>query len=858
MVSSVQSGGSSPQLARQVRQQFGRGVEAVIGKLVGAVNEQIDSALRGGPGRSMSDLSRAMDLAGAFNRCRIQWVDTLHQNWKKTLAETPQAAEDKPASLATTRLDQLGLVDDGEVEENILVARLAAAISEKAGSEWNDFRLRVRQLQDGQDLAKNDPLRPEAFAQCVIKAWIACDLQRDMWGMVQQGVQNTAAELFTQIYQQLNAQLEQRGISAQLQMRVSGAGQRHAAPAVPPGNDEPQTQSPAGSHTGPGQPEAHAQYPQTFAPTQYNPHFNPQNHGGVAVGGGAMRGGLGRHSGMGGATSSPRSWAGANRYASSAFEPSSPGVASPSGGLSTWWRGDVRPSDLVRAESETRMATGLSPMMRVRQRAQGVWGQLKRMLSDHELSHYDSELVPEPVSPQLARALAEPAFAETVLIDAAASPEQAEAQVQVVALQLRERATELKNQAERPSEKAIIEIVALMFQSILNEERIPTSIRVWFARLQLPVLRLALAEPDFFASMEHPARQLIDRMGACALGFDAAQISTERLEREVKRIVQVIEQYPETGRRVFELVFEEFKKFLGQSLTEGQPTQQAASLAQQVEQKEALTVQYTIELRRMLAHLPVSDEVREFLFRVWSEVLAVAAVRHGPHHNETLRFKQAAAELLWAVSAKPDRSARAQVLQQLPGLLQTLRDGMATLTLKPDQQDAFIKQINDAVMKAFVARDEGLTAQQMKEVTAFLTALENVVKDEPEGEMWLDQGMVEMMFGAESSTVSVVSEGGSQPAEAIVQWARQLELGTWFAIDLQGSMAQVQYAWRSARGQLHLFAAVTGQNYLLQTQRVAAFLQAGLLVPAEDEALTVRATREALAKLQGTPTQLLQ
>ena len=44
----------------------------------------------------------------------------------------------------------------------------------------------------------------------------------------------------------------------------------------------------------------------------------------------------------------------------------------------------------------------------------------------------------------------------------------------------------------------------------------------------------------------------------------------------------------------------------------------------------------------------------------------------------------------------------------------------------------------------------------------------------------------------------------------------------------------------------------------MQTQRLAAYLQAGLLVPLEDEALTVRATREALAKLQVQPGQMLQ
>jgi hypothetical protein len=56
------------------------------------------------------------------------------------------------------------------------------------------------------------------------------------------------------------------------------------------------------------------------------------------------------------------------------------------------------------------------------------------------------------------------------------------------------------------TEKATIEIVALMFQSILSEERIPFAVRVWFARLQMPVLRVALAEPEFFGTLQHPAR----------------------------------------------------------------------------------------------------------------------------------------------------------------------------------------------------------------------------------------------------------------------------------------------------------------------------------------------------------------
>ena len=70
------------------------------------------------------------------------------------------------------------------------------------------------------------------------------------------------------------------------------------------------------------------------------------------------------------------------------------------------------------------------------------------------------------------------------------------ARVACVAGELREKTADLKK-AETKGEKATIEIVALMFQAILAEDRIPPGIRVWFARLQMPVLRMALEDPEF-------------------------------------------------------------------------------------------------------------------------------------------------------------------------------------------------------------------------------------------------------------------------------------------------------------------------------------------------------------------------
>src|SRR5690606_13546495 len=232
-------------------------------------------------------------------------------------------------------------------------------------------------------------------------------------------------------------------------------------------------------------------------------------------------------------------------------------------------------------------------------------------------------------------------------------------------------------------------------------------VRVWFARLQIPVLRVALAEPEFFSALQHPARRLIDRLGSCVLGFES-NVGSTALEAEIKRVVQVIEQYPETGRRVFQLVYDEFEKFLATFLTENSTASRFVPIAQQIEQKETLSVQYTIELRKQLDDMVVRDEIRTFLFQVWAEVLAVASVKYGVRHEETVALKQVASDLLWAASAKPNRNDRARVIQQLPGLLQRLRQGMSLLGYPQGLQDSHIKSVSDTLADAFMSRTEAI------------------------------------------------------------------------------------------------------------------------------------------------------
>jgi hypothetical protein len=91
----------------------------------------------------------------------------------------------------------------------------------------------------------------------------------------------------------------------------------------------------------------------------------------------------------------------------------------------------------------------------------------------------------------------------------------------------------------------------------------------------------------------------------------------------------------------------------------------------------------------------------------------------------------------------------------------------------------------------------------------------------------------------------------------MLAWAQELQPGAWFTLDHNGRIARVQFVWRSERKQLNLFASTDGRSYLIQAGRLAAYLQAGLLLPQEEESLTVRATRDALNKLEANPERLL-
>ncbi|MCY7369343.1 MAG: DUF1631 domain-containing protein [Polaromonas sp.] len=766
----------------------------------------VESAVRLLPGLSRAIQERLSALvdqpvaAREMQERRDGWLafQRAGSNWIKGTAEAWTAARQLTPPPSASKLSLTGafeLMGDEVMDDEIATSRLALRLLDLVSWELNDVRLRIQRLDAIAELHKEDIFRPEVLARHMLQQWSRAGLPRPLWVSVQDVIQKTLAEQMLSVYHAANEFLVRSGVMAEIDLR----------PMV--------KRTPSNSRNDP-------------------PADLVRSDGAVV---GAQDPGRGHDV-------APSGRPDQSAPATSARPAAGSGAALHS------------PPPNQRVGEETRMQTGVSPLARARMRAQGVMGQLKRMLADHVPGF--EETSPTPPTPALVRAL-DAQHSQNVSVEhIATGAAYGSAEVAEAVAVVRARSAALKQAASSASEKATIEIVALMFQSILAEERIPAAIRVWFARLQIPVLRVALSETEFFESLQHPARRLIDRMGSCALGFNAT-ISGGALELEVRRVVQVIEQYPETGRRVFQIAYDEFEKFLAKFLSERRSTLRVVTVAQQVEQKETMAIQYTIELRSMLNDMPVREAIREFLFKVWAEVLAISAVKNGPQHPETVTLKRTAADLVWAASAKPNREDRARVIAALPALLQLLRSGMTMLGLSVAEQDRHLKAISDTLADAFMSKTEGISGERIEQMAKRLAHLEDYLSDDDVGDLPLDPESLITMIGLDAADVKIITDGGSTPTEAVRAWVTELQLGSWFNLDHSGAVTQVQFAWCSERKQLHLFASADALHFLIQAKRVAAYLQAGLLVPTEEETLTVRATRDALAKLNANPERLL-
>jgi hypothetical protein len=249
----------------------------------------------------------------------------------------------------------------------------------------------------------------------------------------------------------------------------------------------------------------------------------------------------------------------------------------------------------------------------------------------------------------------------------------------------------------------VINLVSMLFEFILDDRTLPDSLKALIGRMQIPMLKVALLDKTFFSRGSHPARRLLNEIASAALGWveqDDAQRDSlyHRIEQVVQRLLNDFVDDP----AIFSELLAEFLAYTGDERRRSELLEQRTRDAEEGRAKAELARKQVEEaLNQRLLGRTLPEVVVRLLHEAWSKVLLLGCLKHGVESAEWQAALQTMDDLIWSVESHEAPEARARLLDLVPGLLKSLREGLASAAFDPFSTSEFFSQLEALHVQAF-------------------------------------------------------------------------------------------------------------------------------------------------------------
>ncbi len=261
---------------------------------------------------------------------------------------------------------------------------------------------------------------------------------------------------------------------------------------------------------------------------------------------------------------------------------------------------------------------------------------------------------------------------------------------------------ELRRASTGALDHLVIDVIGFLFDQILADPKVPPQMARQIARLQLPVLRAALGDPSFFSSHRHPVRRFINRLASLGAGFeDFSEAGAQDFLTKVKALVKDVVEGDFDQIEIYEQKLAALEHFVADQATRELQAQNGANaLLSEKEDQYRLRQLYAQRLAGDLKDVESPAFLRDFVSRVWSQVLLRAAEVGGADGPQAQRLRRVGRDLFLSVHAKPTPAQRKAFLAELPKLMQDLTEGMNLIGWPEAQRRVFFGQLMPAHAEA--------------------------------------------------------------------------------------------------------------------------------------------------------------
>ncbi|MEP6739714.1 MAG: DUF1631 family protein [Caldimonas sp.] len=333
----------------------------------------------------------------------------------------------------------------------------------------------------------------------------------------------------------------------------------------------------------------------------------------------------------------------------------------------------------------------------------------------------------------------------------------------------------------------VIDVVGSLFDQILSDSRVPPQMAREIARLQLPVLRVALNDATFFSTRRHPVRRFINRIASLANAFDDFDDGpgAKFLSRVRKLVDEIVEgdfdQIDLYAAKVAELEIFIAEQTVGEVEKSG-----AVGTLETKESELRIQQRFMLQLRSALAPLSLPAYLQEFIAQVWSQALVLATRRDGPDSDRARRYRRVGTDLVMSVQPKGSPAFRKKFLMQLPPLMKDLNEGMKLIGWPELAQKEFFGKLLPAHAESLKGQsmselDHNMMVKQLETIFAMpVPTPESFLRAEPVPEV--EAEVIERRFTREEAArVGLV-------AEAAVDWTGEVSQDGNVDIDLGNEM----------------------------------------------------------------------
>lgn len=237
----------------------------------------------------------------------------------------------------------------------------------------------------------------------------------------------------------------------------------------------------------------------------------------------------------------------------------------------------------------------------------------------------------------------------------------------------------------------LIDVVAMMFDYILDDRTIPHAMKALIARLQIPVLKVAFVDKAFFSRKLHPVRRFLNLLAEVAVAWDDSQGTDDPFFAELEALVARVLNEFEDRLEVFAEVLTRLEALVAtrESALEATASEVAAR-EEEAERLAALRDWAGEVVARRLSPTGVPEVVQVFANRHWRDLLLTHALRQGVDGADVRKADETLERLVWSVLPKASPQERRQFVLGLPRLVDALKAGMEAAGVAAAERREFL------------------------------------------------------------------------------------------------------------------------------------------------------------------------